>query len=424
MVPQNAGDDNVDFSFESIRGMDAPRRRKRADRLALGVQKLMEDTGRSWQQLPWPVQFLPTLVEFLPEWGKLVAVNPGLGGLGGLMGLEKHTINQRLNEKFRPRSLFFETLPSDREELEKIFTGEHGSPPRWPAILKPDVGERATDVTFLRMEQVDEFLKKNDARSWLFEEFADTRSEFGLSWTIDPATDLMRIRSVVEKKIPFVTGDGKRSLQALIDEMVDSKNLAKDRRTKILNGFSTEQLTEILPIGEEWTVVRTASISFGTEFVEVEVSSDDEQLVALVRNLITDFDGLFAGRFDLRSENFSELQSGNTAVVELNGIGGMPLEIYQQKLLVSEKYELLRDYFQWLLQIAQLNVDNGNGKSIPLFLGTREILPLLFGPNRTQTLPPGVMRDLRTVFKNVTQGRMRASAVGKFLNNIFSQRSD
>jgi DNA-directed RNA polymerase subunit L len=397
--------------FKKIQEQDAPKRKKKAHRLALSVEHIVEEEKKdnpnfSWERLPWLIQFLPALVEIAGDANKLNAVNPGISGISGLLGTPKNEINERLSEDFRPRNLFLKKSPESRDELDKMFAGKYGEKIKFPVVFKPAVGERASFFECLQESEVDNFLKeKAGTENVLFEEFADTKSEFGLSWTRDPDTGEFEIDSLVEKKFPTVTGDGQRKIGELVEAKLAELNLEEEKAEKIRK-WNRHHAEQILPAGEEIVISRAASISFGTKFQKIKIDKKDPSLINLLKKMIVKKDGVYAGRFDLRADDLENLKNGNVKIIEMNGIGGMPLEVYESHLKIEEKYEILRKHFQKLLKIGEKNIAKMNGKEITFFRSAHEVLRHFFGPNKKQELPPGVVKQVQQIFKVSTKGRL------------------
>jgi|GEM_PF-1273243 D-alanine-D-alanine ligase-like ATP-grasp enzyme len=368
-----------------------------------------------WEKTSWVAQFWPVFAKFYPQFKYAISINPGLDGFSGFTGVSKQEIVQRLNPEFRPDHVFFEEVPT-MEELEERFRKENDNQPlTFPIICKPDVGERATGVTYMySREQLEEYLqpidetlpekkqlklkKERASRNFHLEKFHDDR-EFALSWTKDPETGEYRVWSVIEKQIPSIIGDGKTTFRELIAHKVDAIELETDKKEKILKCYSREELNEIIPEGEEKTMVKTASISYGTKFKKQELTElQIQRLRELLPQLIQNDEGLYQGRFDFRAKDLESLVSGDLKIIELNGLGGMPMEIYESHLTIEEKYEILFRYFKYLLQLAKRNVEIGNAKKS---VGSDGLVfhvgKTVVGKNKTQDLfaDERVERDIK-----------------------------
>lgn len=405
-------------TFEEIRNLNIERREKIVQRQILAVEEFIaksreKNSAYSWNHCPWAIQFLPVITKFFKEWGKINAVNPALSGLSGLMGLSKLEINKRLNSVFRPKNIFLKTIPKSREILEKKFHEKYNHGLLFPLIFKPNIGERCTGVHFVSEEKLTEFLSENvNLENIIMEEFIETTQEFGLSWIFNPINKKVEIITLTERELLKVTGNGKTSLQNLIIQKCKISSVDLERQNKIIAGFSNLELKEKI-IGER-TISRAASVSYGTISHKIKLPSKQKaSLEKLVPQIITDFSGLHAGRFDLKSNSLDDLVSGKCKVLEMNGIAGTPLDIYDNEISIKEKYQILFDYFSRILDIADKNIASGEGKAVPKIEGVKNLARLFFGKNKTQELPKDVWKNLREVFKISLKGRFKASDLGK-----------
>ncbi len=415
----------LDNIFQKLRELDKKSREKMVQRHIFAVKKFIAQKRQknphfSWNFCPWPVQFLPVLTKFSRDFGKINAVNPALSGFSGLMGMNKTETNSRIDEKFRPRNLFLSQLPKSREILEKKFFEKYQIKPTYPLIFKPSVGERATGVNFVREDQVINFLAENsDLENIILEEFVQTNAEFGLSWLRNPITNQIEILSLVQKKTPQVIGDGEKTLQQLIIEKCAELNLDKSREKKILAGFSVSELAEKI-VGKK-NIVRTASVSYGTSFKKIALTSEQKtELVGVIKKILKNFAGIYAGRFDIKANSVEEIFAEKCKILEMNGVGGTPLEIYDNDFSVDEKYEVLFNYFSRVFQIADKNITQKTGTKVSRLVGLTTLARNFFGQQKTQELPENVWQNLREVFQISFQKRFQDSALGEIFEKFRS----
>jgi len=400
--------DTLKEEFQNIKDSSKSWRERRVKRYILAVKKIIhEKYGDCWEKAPWVVQFLPLIVKHFWHLHLLNAVNPGMDGFSGLTGDSKKSINDRLNETFRPDNLFFKKVPTTAQVFQ-AFKEKYKEELSYPIICKPDIGERATGVTFIYCDKQLQTYLKTARPNFILESFCDTKREFGLSWIQDPESEEYTIVSLVEKQIPFVVGNGKQTLLALIEKQYASMNVAPEKRKKILSGFSNQEKKSIPNKGEEITIVRTASISYGTKFKKINIpKASRKKLSDLIGKMITEKNGVFVGRFDLRADSVADLLQGKVKIIELNGIGGMPLEIYEPHILIDKKYEILFSYFEDVLAFAKKNIEYGRGIPANRLSLHKHVYKILFSKRKTQELPADLKEDLRYILKLVLgRGRL------------------
>ncbi len=410
-IPWENGEEKMDSlkeEFRNIKDSTGSWRDRRVKRYIIAVKNIIQEKyDGCWEKAPWVVQFLPLIVKHFWHLHLLKAVNPGMDGFSGLTGVSKQSINTCLNEAFRPQYFHFKKVPT-LEQVTKSFEDKYKKPLPYPIICKPDMGERATGVTFIYCEEQLKSYLKTAAPDFILEVFHNTKKEFGLSFIQDPESKHYTIVSLVEKQIPFVIGDGKKTLQTLIQEKCVCMKIAPDREAKILHGFSTEERESIPQKKEEITIVRTASISYGTKFKKINIPKPNQKkLSSLIEKMIARKDGIYIGRFDLRADSVEDVLNGKVKIIELNGIGGMPLEIYEPHISIDKKYDILFTYFEDVLAFAKKNIEYGRGMPANRLSVHRHISKLLFGKKKTQELPPDLKEDLKHILKLVlSRGRL------------------
>jgi len=394
--------DTLQEEFRNIKDSSESWRERRVKRYILAVKKLIDEKYEGcWEKAPWAIQFLPMIVKHFWHLHLLTAVNPGMGGFSGLTGISKKSINDRLNEDFRPDNLFFKKVPTTAQVF-KTFKKKYKKALPYPIICKPNMGERATGVTFISCEEKLQSYLETAQPNFLLEVFYDTKKEFGLSWMQDVESSEYTIVSLVEKKIPFVKGDGKKTLQMLIDKKCAVMSISPEKAEKIRSGFDKKTLKSVPEKQEEITIVRTASISYGTKFKKISIpKSSRRKLSDLIEKMITNKKGLFLGRFDLRSDSVENILKGNVKIIELNGLGGMPLEIYEPQISIDKKYDILSAYFEDVLDFAKKNIEYGRGFPSPKLAGHKHVYKMIFGKGKTQALPADLKEDFRTILKLV-----------------------
>jgi hypothetical protein len=394
--------DTLKEEFRNIKDANESWRERRVKRYIIAVKNIIhEKYGDCWEKAPWVVQFLPLIVKHFWHLHLLNAVNPGMDGFSGLTGVSKKSINDRLNDNFRPDNLFFKKVSTTTQVL-KAFEEKYKRTLPYPLICKPDIGERATGVTFIYCDEQLQVYLKTARPNFILEAFCDTKREFGLSWIQDPESEEYTIVSLVEKQIPFVVGNGKQALISLVENKCASMKVAPEKTEKILSGFSEQEQKSIPYKGAEITIVRTASISYGTKFKKISIpKASRKKLSDLIGKMIAEKDGVFVGRFDLRSDSVEDLLQGKVKIIELNGIGGMPLEIYEPHLSISKKYEILFAYFEDVLAFAKKNIEYGRGMPANRLSLHKHVYKILFGKEKTQELPADLKEDLKHILKLV-----------------------
>ena len=331
----------------------------------------------TWENFPWQIQFLPVYVRFLFDMGKANAVNPGTGVISDMIGASKSRINTYIPKQYRPKSVLVEAENISKEGLIKMVTSRQM---QFPLYCKPDRGERAAEVRCVhREEELTNYLDRN-VGDFIVEEMIPFTREFCIGLRRKPGQEF-RIFSFAERKTPVVVGDGKRTTL----ELIKALSLTSDQREKLISSHSQRYLDAVLPKDKSEQVVKAASISLGTQLVDLNARVS-RKLEKTCGSLLDDFSGFNVGRFDLKADSIADIENGNFKVIELNGLGGAPMHVYTD-LSLQQKYQILEDHFSAALEIADIEISNGVKP-----LGLLRILQYFLTSVRKQRRSPGLKK--------------------------------
>ncbi len=278
------------------------------------------------------------------------AVNPALP-LGGLQGESKSDILSRLDRAGAPVAPW-RLIPAgpveERLRLVREFAGE-----TWPLVLKPDVGERGTGVAVVRSPAEAESRLKASNEPLIAQKFIPGE-EFGVFYVRKPGEPTGFVFSVTGKHLPEVTGDGVQTLAELI--------LAHPRGPLLWKHFQklhAARLEGVLPAGERVALTQLGNHCLGAVFLDRNHLSSPA-LAAALDSFMLRAEGLFFGRFDLRSPSEEALRRGEFTLFELNGVSSEPGHIYDPEKGTAVKgwQALIR---QWSLawEIGAANARQG-----------------------------------------------------------------
>ncbi len=280
-------------------------------------------------------EYWPTLAFYWPMciYGPLLALryrhpcffsaaNPGMYISG--LGLEsKYETLQSIPIQARPRSIRIKRGTSD----EMLWQALEQEGLRFPLVAKPDIGFRGLLVAVTdTFEALAAHLRAFPV-DFIVQEFLDFPEEVGVFYVRFPGADKGRVVSLTLKQFLGVSGDGQSSVRALIE---------KDSRAwiQVLSaGLGHLPPASLESVPEEGSAVRLSSIgnhSRGTRFINGSAHID-EALHRTFDELSRGIPGFYYGRFDVKCESLAALKQGkNFKIIELNGIGAEPTQIYDQ----------------------------------------------------------------------------------------------
>lgn len=343
-----------------------PRRRGRQRLFAQGRRLIRHEYWPNWAiYLP----IVPIWIGRLFKPGGILAftaANPGIPCGGGFVGESKSLILRALEPD--PRVLPHEPIePGDppaqraRRALQAIASRpELGG---FPVVLKPDAGYRGIDVHLARDERsVHAYFERVRVRA-IVQRFAPGPEEFGVMWIRHAATvhtpsegeAAGEVYAVTDKVFSTVTGDGRRTLGALL--------LAHPRhrcQVRVFHARFGDRLREVPPAGQAVRLAQAGNHAQGTEF------RDGTHLVtpALARaidELAANFDGGFDfGRFDVRCPSREHFVRGEgLEIVELNGVTSEATNLYDPTRSVFWAWGVLRGQWKRLYAVADARIAQG-----------------------------------------------------------------
>ncbi len=276
------------------------------------------------------------------------AVNP-TWKYGGLFGESKQAILDRISDNYKPKSLV--VYPNQKfPSLTNSFLGDQEGQDIFPLIVKPDEGERGRGVQ--KVERIsgliDYYLQARNP--FIIQEYIDYPIELGVLYSRKPSEEKGRITSITVKEFLAVTGDGKRTLEQLIQ--ANTRAQLQEERLKLK--FAT-RWTIILPLGEKIELEGIGNHCLGTRFINANY---------LITNVLEDIfekisrpiEGFQYGRFDLRVASLQDLYEGkNIKIMELNGTNAEPTHIYDS---THGFFRMYRDLAWHWTRMADIAIEN------------------------------------------------------------------
>ena len=195
----------------------------------------------------------------------------------------------------------------------------------YPIIAKPDQGVIGVGVMKITNDTQLKALIAKIPGDYLLQEYANLPYEFGVYYRRYPWQKKGKVVSLTQKNIPFVTGDGKRNVQ----ELIQTEPLFKWNKKALLTHAHT--LQHIPRKGEHFQVILQASHTYGTIFKDWNTHIT-KQMSTWVDAISQKNPCFYYGRFDIKFPNLESLHTGKGAkLVELNGTTAEPIHMYDDK---------------------------------------------------------------------------------------------
>ena len=169
-----------------------------------------------------------------------------------------------------------------------------------------------------------------------------------------PNRELGEIFSITEKQFPFVSGDGRSTIEELI--LVDPRAVCLAEKYFEQN---RNRLAEVPANRERVTIVDIGTHSRGAVFLDGGWMKTAE-LERRIDEICRGFDGFYFGRFDIRTPSLDDLQRGeNFKIIELNGVTSESTNIYDPRYSLFDAYRMLFRQWRIAFEIAAENIKLG-----------------------------------------------------------------
>lgn len=305
---------------------------------------------RSWEYWPFEIVYLPVFIYWFWLSFKaksplfFTASNPGIEN-GGMLGESKFKILTKIPDHLVPKTLYFSTSATVEEVMKQMKKAGL----TFPVICKPDIGERGWKVQKI---ENDKELKKyvdNAGTAFLVQEYINLPLEAGVFYYRNPREKNGIVSSIVLKEMLAVKGDGKSTLQ----ELIQNSDRAKLQWSLLKEKFA-DHLTRVLKEGEQMELVPIGNHCKGTKFLNGN-RLINPQLIKSFDEISSKIDGFFYGRYDLRAQTIENLLQGRVKIMELNGAGAEPAHIYHPGASLREGWKVLLKHWYILFQISKEN---------------------------------------------------------------------
>ena len=309
----------------------------------------------------WPAwAFYPPVVAYIaarslrsPYLTPFTAANPGLLA-SGFIGETKHEALDPLQRNAPEYVAEFirvggQTPRNQQLAQLRAFVGTTG----YPVVCKPDIGHRGRGVAVIRSEA--------QAQSWLQDSSGDVivqryigGAEFGVFVYRDPKSARVELLSIVRKCFPQVTGDGRRTLAALISDDARARLIAPS----LWKRFAT-RLNEIPEDGVVIPLVEIGAHSRGSLFLD-GTDLKAEPLRKTMSAILDAVPGYHFGRIDLRCPDEDALRAGlGIKVMEMNGVTAESAHIYNPGTPLLDGWKTMIQQWRLAIEIGEANAARG-----------------------------------------------------------------
>lgn len=269
---------------------------------------------------------------------------------GGFALESKKEIYDLIPTQYYPDTLFFkahETLGNIKKALENTSID-------FPFIIKPDIGLQG-----LRVEKIDTwpsletYLQKTNY-AFLVQNCIKYPLEIGLFYYRMPNETQGTITGIVNKEFLIVEGNGKNTVQELIEQ---NPRFALQLAT--LQKKYGALLNDVLPTGTKFNLMPYGNHARGSKFTDVS-NRVTKKLTETINTICLQIPDFYFGRLDIMFNSWEDLEQGkNLSIIELNGAGSEPTHIYDPKHSIFFAWKEIIKHYDILYKISAYNHQKG-----------------------------------------------------------------
>jgi hypothetical protein len=308
-----------------------------ADSSGLQRQSVLERMPKWLICVPLTVQWLWLALRYrsvtLPS-----AANPAITS-GGLVGEGKVEYFSGMGPAARAVTAAYCAISTHRPltdaELQQTLDSAGLA---WPIIAKPDLGLCGYGVRLLASRvELQAYLKAFPANEVVVvQQYLAEEGEAGIFYARDPDAGQGRIIGLALRYFPRVTGDGKKSIAALIE--------ADPRATRLVNAEKHEPCYDAARVPASGEVVRLATIGstrVGGLYRD-GCACITSQLTQAIDAIARDMPAFYFGRFDVRFDSLQELSGGRGfTIMEVNGAGSEAIQAWDPETGVLAGFRMI-----------------------------------------------------------------------------------
>lgn len=308
----------------------------------------------TWKYWPMELLYLPlTLYVFTigalrtGRFFYFAAANPKVS-LGGFAGDSKYDILSHVPIDYCPKSRLIRQETEDFTQVEAIVTSAEW---QFPLIAKPDLGEGGFLVKKIPDLAALKSYHQQYHTDYILQEFVSDPME--LSILVHKTSGALQISSITERQYLTLVGDGTSTVAALLEQHPHARY-----RLQNLHKLLHQDWQRILSEDEVYQPIQIGNWDYGATYVDHsnKITPEFTQLFAQLNDDISLFD---YARYDLKCTGWEALFEGKFKILEINGVKGEPIHIYDAKVTLWQAYREIFKHWEYILKISQRNRKSG-----------------------------------------------------------------
>jgi hypothetical protein len=265
---------------------------------------------------------------------------------GGFEAGSKMEIYQQLTPGSYPKTILIKpTHTIDEIKKELAVTGLS-----YPFVAKPDEGMQGILFRIIESEEELSRYHKIVGVNYIIQTFIDFPMEFSVFYIRYPGQLKGKVTGFIVKDYLHVNGDGKKTLEQLINE----HPIAQHRLPEMKAKHGANWLT-IPENGEKYYLSVAGNRSRGAKFINLH-KEIDQQLNDVFDEMNNPSKSFYYGRYDLKCTSIENLKAGkDIMILEYNGAGAEPNHIYDCGMSYFKALKVLSAHWGHMYRIGKIN---------------------------------------------------------------------
>lgn len=317
-------------------------------------------------------EFWPTWVMYLPvvlQWLALslryrsltlpLIANPTIplaGMVGGSKDLLMSQSSGACREAILPWTLHVVDDAPLAAQCKALLTAAQAAGITLPFVCKPDMGCRGSGVKLIRSEeQLHATLDAYPSGAGMVcQKLASYEPEVGIFYVRHPQQQSGEIASLTFKHTPSVTGDGRSTVQELVQYDPRARQLLH-----LYESRNRANWQRVLNEGEVHRLLFSASHCRGAVFEDAR-HHITPALVDALNRLMAGLPDFHYGRLDVKFRDLESLQNGECLeIVEINGASSESIHIWDKNARLGDAFKALLWQYRTLFQLGQAQRERG-----------------------------------------------------------------
>ena len=269
---------------------------------------------------------------------------------GGFEAGSKNEMYKQLPAGSYPKTI----LISPAQPIDAVKGEIKTSGLNYPFVAKPDEGMQG--ILFRVIESEDEMNKyhKLVGVNYIVQTYIDLPMEFSVFYIRYPGEKKGKVTGFILKDYLHVKGDGKKTLEQLVDEHPKAMHRSAEMKKK----HETNWLT-IPKNGENYYLSVAGNHNRGARFINL-CNEIDQRLHDVFDSINHESTGFYYGRYDLKCTSIEDLKQGkNIMILEYNGAGAEPNHIYDCGMSYRKALKVISSHWRDLYLIGKINNRSG-----------------------------------------------------------------